>query len=262
MKRSETIGDLANALAYFHATVTNPRNEKTADTGKYTYTYVDFATLLDTDRTLLAAQGLSVVQELVVTPGIVGAATTILHKSGEWLELEPAFIPAGDSAQDYGAAASYSRRYSYMAALDLAGADDGATLPQTKPKSAGPGAASDAQQKKIAIEAKEAGLEGELKTVLAKRYKVDSTKELTKAQASDLIERLIAEKERRAAAAAAGADPVTGEVHEPAVDADDDTTDYWPDSEEPVPGDDAQGARARWDANEAAPAAPEEGRLT
>lgn len=242
MRRSESIAALAKALAAFHGTVTNPRADKTADTGKYTYTYVDFAALLDADRTLLAQQGLSVVQELVVTPGVVGAATTILHESGEWLELEPAFIPAGDSAQDYGAAASYSRRYSYMAALDLAGSDDGQTPPATKQKAAGPGASSEAQQKKIHVEAKAAGLEGELETVLAKRYKVDSTKKLTKSQASDLIERLIQEKERRAAAAAAGADPQTGEVTAEVASGPDDGEDYWP--EEEAPGMDAEAFKA------------------
>ena len=242
MKRSESIAALAKALAAFHATVTNPRADKVADTGKYSYAYVDFAALLDADRTLLAKQGLSVVQELVVTPDVVGAATTILHESGEWLELAPAFIPAGDSAQDYGAAASYSRRYAYMAALDLAGSDDGQTPPATKQKAAGPGASTEAQQKKIQVEAKAAGVVDELKTVLAKRYKVESVAKLTKAQASDLIERLMQEKERRAAASEAGADPVTGEVEEEITTHPEDEADFWP--EEEAPGMDAEEFKA------------------
>ena len=123
MKRSETIGSLAAALANFHAAVTNPRADKTADAGSYSYNYIDFAQLLDTDRVLLAAQGLCIVQEVIATPEGVGATTMILHESGEYLELDPMFIPSGDSAQDYGTAATYARRYSYMAALDLAGAD-------------------------------------------------------------------------------------------------------------------------------------------
>ena len=43
-------------------------------------------------------------------------------------------------------------------------------------------------------------------------FGVAATDELSKAQASELIDRLIAEADRRAAAAAAGADPKTGEV--------------------------------------------------
>ena len=180
----------------------------------------------------------------MATPEGVGATTMILHESGQYLELDPMFIPAGDSAQDYGAAATYARRYSYMAALDLAGADDGQAPPAGKAKGAGPGASSEAQQKKIHVEAKAAGLESELEVVLAKRYHVDSTKKLTKAHASDLIERLIAEKERRNAAKAAGADPETGEVKEPAevtpeTVAPEEGSDFWPGAEEDPPGMDA-----------------------
>ena len=43
-------------------------------------------------------------------------------------------------------------------------------------------------------------------------FGVAATDELTRAQASELIDRLMAEAERRARAAAAGADPQTGEV--------------------------------------------------
>lgn len=246
MIRSDTIGELAKALAAFHATVTNPRADKVAEVHSksgtnFSYNYVDFAQLLDTDRVLLAAQGLSVVQEIIATQNGVGATTLIMHESGEWLQLEPLLIPAGDSAQDYGAAASYARRYSYMAALDLAGADDGATPPAGKAKSAGPGKSSDAQQKKIHVEAKQAGVsDADLAKVLAKRYQADGTKALSKEQASDLIERLIAEKERREAAAAAGADPETGEVEE--------GPGYWPEGEE-APGMSAEEAKAKFAAN-------------
>jgi hypothetical protein len=260
MKHSDTIADLAKALASFHGEAHNPKSDKTAEikserTGKtFTYGYPDFAAMLEEYRPQLAGHGLSVLQELVITPGVVGAATTILHESGQWLELAPAFVPSGEEAKDYGAAASYSRRYAYMACLGLA-ADDGDAPPAPRQKgSAGPGASSEAQQKKIGFEVKAGGMEGELAAVLAKRYKVDSVKALTKAQASDLIERLLAEKERRASAAAAGADPVTGEV---AAETPEDGTDYWP-SDDDVPGMDAAAYKAQ---TAAAAEKPKEGLL-
>jgi len=218
MQTSESIDQLAVSLVNFTEQVKNPLADQTAKVkhrngGEHTINYPDFSAVVESNRPLLAQFDLAVVQTMLVQGDMVGAATMIIHGSGQWVLLDPFYVPAGETPQDFGGAISYSRRYSYFAALGLVASDDHGQAPQASRPKAGPGPATPAQQKKIGAEAGKAGVgDDELAAVLERRYKVETTGELTKEQASDLIDRLAAEGERRRAAAAAGADPVTGEV--------------------------------------------------
>lgn len=84
-------------------------------------------------------------------------------------------------------------------------------------------AATEAQKKRIRGDVRTAGIaDAMLAAVLEQRYGAAGVDQLTKQQASDLIQRPISPEEQ---AAAAGVDPVTGEV------PGDDDGDYWPEDE-------------------------------
>lgn len=247
MNRSETITALAAAFAAFGAEVTNPPQNRTANVptkagGTYSYSYADLGDVLTHVRPPLAKHGLSVTQEVVTHPDAVDVTTLLLHKDGEYMEFAPLTLPAGGTAQNYGSAITYGRRYSLMAALGIAGeADDDAAHANpheaAKPRQAtGAKPATEKQLGKIHAIAKEAGVTDDQLHKGAKRdYSVDSLKDLTTKQASELIDKL-------------GALPAVEEPPKPKLkaveehDPDDDIG--FPD--DPVPGMDAEAARSSW----------------
>ena len=134
MQTSESVTEIAAALAAFNSSVANPVADQLARvksnrTGsEYTYPYADLGGITDVVRPALAAAGLSVFQEVVwdQARAWVGAETWIWHRSGEWLRFSAVWVPVPDegSAQDIGKAISYSRRYSYLTSLGLAARED------------------------------------------------------------------------------------------------------------------------------------------
>ena len=209
MNHSEKIDELAAAFAAFQADVKNPQKDQSATIkmkagGEFSYRFAALSDVLETVRPLLAKHGLSVVQELVSdTTGGLGCATLLMHAGGQWIGFAPFFVPATGDAKEHGAAASYARRYALMAALNLAAAEeDGGAAGQTsrppakaQPKNdAGEVMATPRQVGKIGAEAKAAGItDAQLK--LKKTYGVETSSELTRDQASDLIARLLKYRE-------------------------------------------------------------------
>lgn len=125
MNRSESIAELASALAKFQEVVTNPSNSKTVNTGKFSYNYSPLDEILSLIRPLLSKEGLSIVQAPVMKDGLVGVTTTLLHKSGEWMEFEPILLKLDkQSAQGAGSAITYSRRYAISSILGISSEDD------------------------------------------------------------------------------------------------------------------------------------------
>lgn len=113
MQTSDCVNDLAAALAAFHSQVSNPENTRTATiegetkAGKpfsYSYGYSDLSGITDATRRHLADNGLSVTQELIVDGERIGARLRLLHSSGQWIEYEPVWMPAGGGPKDWGAA--------------------------------------------------------------------------------------------------------------------------------------------------------------
>jgi hypothetical protein len=175
---------------------------RSADTGKYRYTYADLADTLQSVRPILARNGLAVLQTASAgADETVMISTTILHSSGEWMTASPLGLPAGQTSQETGSAISYGRRYHLLASLGLAAEDDDAATagnrkqhdqarpPQTP--QAGPGDASPAQLGKIRAMSKSLG-----------KLPPANLDGMSKRDASALIEKLIAESQ-----AASGEDP-------------------------------------------------------
>ncbi len=132
MQRSENIAELAAALAKAQGAITGARktsiNPAFKAPGKPGGTkYADLSEVLDAIRAPMSVNGLSVVQQLIVTgDGAECSCTTMLmHSSGHWMEFAPFSVPVTKrDAQGFGSSATYCRRYSLMAAVGVAPIDD------------------------------------------------------------------------------------------------------------------------------------------
>lgn len=114
------MNELVTALSGFHAAVGRVPKASKADR----YRYADLATVLDTVRDPLQANGL-VVSQVFDGDTLV---TRLMHTSGDSLESRmtlPALEMRGlNACQALGSAISYCRRYSLLAILCLAAEDD------------------------------------------------------------------------------------------------------------------------------------------
>lgn len=130
MDKSESIKELATALAKFQGEVTNTINSKTVTvktkTGStYSYRYAPLDEVLNIIRPLLSKNGLSVLQSPINESGAISLTTTLLHNSGEWLEYPPLKLKAeADTPQGIGSAITYARRYTLSSILGMSSEDD------------------------------------------------------------------------------------------------------------------------------------------
>lgn len=210
---------LASALVAFQAEVTDVSKASTAtiqprDHNKpaFSYPYADLATVLAHVRPILAKHGLAVMQDVRTAGDDVRVLTIVLHECGEAKEFGPLGLPTGDDNKQTGGSITSARRFAIMGALGITsvGEDHG---DENGARRASSGSHATAKQlAKIAAEVDRGKVTDEELAKVLTRYSVESTDALDKAQASDLIDRLVAETDRRTRAAAAGADPQTGEV--------------------------------------------------
>lgn len=87
--------------------------------------YADLSSIFEAIRAPFAKHGLSVWQELGNAEGGVQVTTRVVHKSGQWVEFGPLYVPAGkQDAQGLGSAATYARRYGLASALGVCADED------------------------------------------------------------------------------------------------------------------------------------------
>lgn len=123
MNKSDSIKNLAAALAKFQGEVKNPAN--TADNPFFKSKYAPLQDVLNIVRPLLSKHGLSIIQIPQGDGANVSVSTLLLHESGEWIELEPLVLKADKpTAQGAGSAITYARRYSLSAVLGISSEDD------------------------------------------------------------------------------------------------------------------------------------------
>ena len=122
MNQSESITDLAGALAKAQAEIRNPAFDSTNP--HFKNRYASLASHVDAVRAALPKFGLSVVQ-FVESPerDRVTVTTRILHASGQWIE-SCVGCASGGKVQELGSAVTYLRRYALAAICGIVGEDD------------------------------------------------------------------------------------------------------------------------------------------
>lgn len=131
MTRSESINELAAALAQAQGTITNAKRD--SENPHFRHRYADLASIWDACRAALSAHGLSVIQSpRLMAAGealwVVEVETTLLHQSGQSLSDVLAVPVAAVTPQGVGSAITYARRYALAAFVGVAPEDDDAQL--------------------------------------------------------------------------------------------------------------------------------------
>lgn len=200
MNKSESIAELATALAAFQAEITNPKN--TADNPFFKSKYAPLNDILTLVRPTLAKHGLSVLQSPSGDGDKIVITTLLMHSSGQWIETCPLVLKAEKiTAQGAGSAITYGRRYALSAVLGISSEDDDDANHASKPEQKGankpasaqagdipPEMASAMQIKRLFAAAKDHGVDLEIvKERIRTHYKKESTKDLKATEISGLI---------------------------------------------------------------------------
>ena len=124
MKMSESINEIATALAAAQAEIQNP--SKNAENPFFKSNYADLAEVLSVVRPAFTKHNLSIVQMPYTSQsGQIGVTTIISHASGQWMQGEvdlPLQINK-NVAQDAGSSITYLRRYALAAACAVSQTD-------------------------------------------------------------------------------------------------------------------------------------------
>ena len=220
MRSSDTIGALAEALAAaqgeFEAV------PKTAENPFFKSKYADLPDVVLAASPILSKHGLSVTQ----LPDYDGEhdllTTRLMHKSGEWLESSMRLYLPKEDPQGQGSALTYARRYSYSGAVGVVTDvdDDGNAAAKTRGSAPEPQRGQPSQPSQSSRRPAPNTNNGELASqkqlgMIASLFadkdfpddrsvrheyvshvvgrEFESTKELTKREASKVIESLLAE---------------------------------------------------------------------
>ncbi|MCK6203970.1 ERF family protein [Bacillus infantis] len=149
MKRSESIVELAKALADFQAAVKQP--EKDGNNPHFKSKYVTLDGTVKSIHDCAPKHGLSYTQMPVSTESGVGVVTVIFHQSGQFIEFDPFILPLDKkTAQGVGSALTYSKRYALSAAFGIVSDvdDDGNEATENAPTNA-PSRAQTATDKQL-----------------------------------------------------------------------------------------------------------------
>lgn len=132
MQSSETIGKIGDALAKAQSVIAPAPKDKANPFFKSHY--ADLASITDACRKALTDNGIAVVQGFTaVSDGFIQLDTRLIHISGEWIEGN-LVMPAGGTAQSYGSAITYGRRYALAAMVGVvADEDDDGNAASQKP---------------------------------------------------------------------------------------------------------------------------------
>ncbi|MFK4723653.1 hypothetical protein ABIE89_004753 [Bradyrhizobium niftali] len=134
-KSSETVGQIAGALARAQAELENPEKALSATIVSpfpreepRTFRYASLARGLEIVRKCLTKHEIATVQATSIEPngGLIKLTTTLLHSSGEWLASDwpVCLIVETTAPHRMGAALTYARRYALFTLVGIAGEDD------------------------------------------------------------------------------------------------------------------------------------------
>ena len=112
MEQSESINELATALAKAQAEIRNP-GKNTKNTF-FKNEYADLTAVLGCIRPVASANGLSFIQAVEAYNGNVAVSSQISHSSGQWIkQVASVEVPktSKNPIQDLGSMATYLKRY-------------------------------------------------------------------------------------------------------------------------------------------------------
>ena len=123
MNHSESIAKLATALSIVQGKLTHAKKDSANPFFKSKY--ADLESVWDACRSLLAENGLAVMQfpgEFV--DGTMSLNTILTHSSGEFMSYQMSVPVTKPDAQGAGSALTYMRRYALAAVVGVVQADD------------------------------------------------------------------------------------------------------------------------------------------
>ena len=112
MEQSESINELATALAKAQAEIRNPG--KNTKNRFFKNEYADLTAVLGCIRPVASANGLSFIQAVEAYNGNVAVTSQISHSSGQWIkQVASVEVPktSKNPIQDLGSMATYLKRY-------------------------------------------------------------------------------------------------------------------------------------------------------
>lgn len=121
MNTSESINEIAAALAKAQAKIRNPAKNKVNP--HFKSKYADLADGLDVIRPALSEQGIAFIQRTEVVDDGVILRTRLIHSSGQWIESTYP-VSKMTQHQQMGAALTYAKRQSLFALVGVCGDDD------------------------------------------------------------------------------------------------------------------------------------------
>ena len=107
--QSEQINEIAKALAAAQAKIESAAMDRINP--HFKSKYADLASIIDSIRQPLSANGLSVAQTTEIREGGMILRTMLMHSSGQWIASEYP-LPQTARPQELGSALTYARRYS------------------------------------------------------------------------------------------------------------------------------------------------------
>ncbi|MGE3466338.1 MAG: ERF family protein [Pyrinomonadaceae bacterium] len=132
MKKSESICDLAKALAQVQASLVPAKRDSTNP--YFNSTYADLSSVWESCRETLAKNGLCVIQgNSVGAEKTLIVETILIHESGQWVQSELCLPLSKADPQGVGSAMTYGRRYGLAAIVGIvADADDDGNAASSK----------------------------------------------------------------------------------------------------------------------------------
>ena len=136
MTHSESINEIATALAKAQAQIEGARKDSTNP--HFKSSYADLSSVWEACRKALTTNGLSVAQGPVSDDGRIGVTTMLMHGSGQWLQSTFYMRPTKDDPQGAGSVLTYARRYALAAMVGVAPEDDDANAASEKSSGVNP----------------------------------------------------------------------------------------------------------------------------
>lgn len=188
MRTSEQLTTLLAALVLARKDFKPITKDALGVVGKdHQYKYADLSGILEAIIPACLVNGLVILQSIDAETSSL--TTRVAHVSGEWVEcVYP--LPSTTSAQAFGSALTYGRRYSIQSLLCLAAADDDGAVevpPARKKKPTGKTITSE-QQRQMWNTAKRAGWNSvQYKNYLEGTVRVQSSADVLETQYDDLL---------------------------------------------------------------------------